>query len=100
MARGAISVASEVRIVKPWKDKPEGYDISDWVNEHLKASKAWLVKQLKKFAEQSPIYTLQDSLLYRTYDLTEVENFKSPEFQINKILPAGCFAVLFSPAKT
>lgn len=95
-----FSEAKEIRIITPWKDKPKGYDVADWIDEHPKASKKWLVKQLKKFAEQSSVYTLQDSLPYRTYNLTEVENFKNPEFQIDKILPAGCLAILFSPAKT
>jgi len=100
MAKGASAVASEVRIISPWKDKPEHYDVADWIEEHLDKSNDWLVKQLRKFAEQASAYTLQDSLPYQTYDLIEVENFKNPEFQIDKILPAGCFTILYSPTKT
>ena len=100
IAKSLFGIAKEVRIVTPWKDKPEGFDVADWIDEHPKKSKAWLVKQLKRFAEQAPIYTLQDSLPYRIYDLVEVKEFENPEFQIEKILPAGCLAVLFSPAKT
>lgn len=100
MARGALSVAGEVRIVVPWGDKDAGFDVADWIDGHPKPSKKWLIRQLRKYKEQSPVCTVQDSLRFKLHDLEEVAHFEDPEFLIQGILPAGCFAVLYSPPKT
>jgi len=101
MAEGAVKVAAEVRIVKlpDLINKPDGYDVSDWIEENKGKSDKWLTQQLEEFREEGKICTAQNVLRFPSTNIEELKKEPPLTYIIKNLIVDKSFNALIGPPK-